>query len=280
MVLFVSDLDGTLLNDSSVIKPATIDALNRLIEEGVHFTIATARAYPSIRTILDGLDLVLPIIEQNGALVRDYASGHVIAAKLMRQKSVIDVCATFDHHGAFPLISVLNGDENCVLQGEINNAGMEWAITSMQKANKPRRLVGYDTMDTTDPSFVLQYRYLGPEQEIKAIADHITAAHPDLSITLFHNFYTDGWEINISSVEANKGDALKDLRPHAKGISKVVVFGDNDNDIDMFHHADESYAVSNATDAARSKATATIGRNTDDAVIRFIEAQVLAAVPA
>jgi Cof subfamily protein (haloacid dehalogenase superfamily) len=271
MVLFVSDLDGTLLNNSSSIDPNSIEKLNTLLGAGVHFTVATARAYPSIKTILDGLNLTLPIIEQNGALIRDYTSGHVLSAQLMARQSVADVCHAFARWGAFPTVSVLLGDENVVLHGEINNPGMEWAIESMGQANQPRRLIEYRDMSTIMSAPVLIFRYLGSEKEIKNIGAEIIIRHPDLSVTMFHNFYTDGWEINVSSLNANKGHALRELREHAKGIRKVVVFGDSDNDMDMFHHADESYAVANGTPEARLKATATIGLNTEEAVVQFIE---------
>lgn len=271
MVLFVSDLDGTLLNNDSAIDPASIDKLNNLLAAGVHFTVATARAYSSIRTILDGVNLTLPIIEQNGALIREYTTGHVLSAQLMARQSVADVCHAFARWGAFPTVSVLLGDENVVFHGEINNPGMEWAISSMGQARQPRRLVEYKDMGSVMAAPVLIFRYLGPEKEIKSIGAEIIIRHPDLSVTMFHNFYTGGWEINVSSLNANKGRALGDLREHAKGATKVVVFGDSDNDMDMFHHADESYAVANGTAEARSKATAIIGHNTESSVVHFIE---------
>jgi len=274
MVLFVSDLDGTLLNDASVIEAASIDRLNNLIGAGVHFTIATARAYPSIASILDGLELRLPVIEQNGALLRDYSTGHVIDAKLMLSSDVADVCAIFEENDAAPAVSSLDGDENIVLYGKVDNSGMEWAITSMLDAKHARPMIEYDTFDRVISSSVLMFRYLGPEDKVRSLANKIRDAVPNLSVSRFHNFFTGGWEINVSGFAANKGEALKSLRPHAEGISRVVVFGDSDNDMDMFHHADESYAVANAGTEVRQKADATIGLNTDDAVISFIEQRV------
>ena len=43
--LFISDLDGTLLNDKQVISEESIVILNKLISQGLQFTIATARSY-------------------------------------------------------------------------------------------------------------------------------------------------------------------------------------------------------------------------------------------
>ncbi len=50
--LFVSDMDGTLLNSQSELSPSTIERLNTLINyKGVLFTVATART-PATATVL------------------------------------------------------------------------------------------------------------------------------------------------------------------------------------------------------------------------------------
>ena len=40
--LYVSDLDGTLLNKKKEITPKTAEILNRCIREGMKFSVATA----------------------------------------------------------------------------------------------------------------------------------------------------------------------------------------------------------------------------------------------
>lgn len=52
---------------------------------------------------------------------------------------------------------------------------------------------------------------------------------------------------------------------------KVVVFGDGKNDIDMFEIADEGYAVSNAHETLKEKATGIIGSNDEDGVAKWLE---------
>ena len=41
--LYVSDLDGTLLNQRGDLSAKTVEKLNQCIKEGIHFTINTAR---------------------------------------------------------------------------------------------------------------------------------------------------------------------------------------------------------------------------------------------
>lgn len=47
MELFISDLDGTLLNGNAEVTEFTRDTLNRLMAKGLNFTAATARTLAS-----------------------------------------------------------------------------------------------------------------------------------------------------------------------------------------------------------------------------------------
>lgn len=66
---------------------------------------------------------------------------------------------------------------------------------------------------------------------------------------------------------------------HRLGAERLVVFGDNHNDLPMFEVADESYAVSNAVPAVLEAATGVIGSNDEDAVACWI-AEDFAGPPA
>lgn len=45
--LYVTDLDGTLMRGDKTISAFTVDTLNRLIEQGMLITYATARSFHS-----------------------------------------------------------------------------------------------------------------------------------------------------------------------------------------------------------------------------------------
>jgi len=61
------------------------------------------------------------------------------------------------------------------------------------------------------------------------------------------------------------------------GIPKeaVLVFGDNGNDIDMFHAAGTSVAVGNALPEVQAEADFVCGTNDEDGVAEFLEEQLL-----
>ena len=61
------------------------------------------------------------------------------------------------------------------------------------------------------------------------------------------------------------------------GCGRLVVFGDGENDVDLFEAADEAYAVANAADVLKAVATGVIGANDEDGVARWLDAHARCA---
>ena len=74
-LLYVSDLDGTLLDSDGQLPEDSIQRLNRLIDKGLNFTIATARNYDSAYPLLRGLNLKHPVILFNGVYLTELHTG-------------------------------------------------------------------------------------------------------------------------------------------------------------------------------------------------------------
>ena len=71
MELFVSDLDGTLLNRESQVSQTSREIINDLIAKGVKFTVATARTHATVIELLEGLNIEMPIAIMNGVGIYD-----------------------------------------------------------------------------------------------------------------------------------------------------------------------------------------------------------------
>jgi HAD superfamily hydrolase (TIGR01484 family) len=69
--LYVSDLDGTLLNPNAVLSEYTKNELNKLISCGINFTVATGRTTDAAKEIMNDIELNIPIITFNGVIVYD-----------------------------------------------------------------------------------------------------------------------------------------------------------------------------------------------------------------
>ena len=83
-----------------------------------------------------------------------------------------------------------------------------------------------------------------------------------------------------SSARASKGNGLRRLM-QILNIPKeeVIVFGDNGNDIDMFHAAGTSVAVGNALPEVQAEADHVCGTNDEDGPAKFLEEWLLRRTP-
>ena len=63
--LFVSDLDGTLLNSEAQLSDETVAIINEGLERGMDFTISTARTPTTALKIIEKLSLRLPVMMMN-----------------------------------------------------------------------------------------------------------------------------------------------------------------------------------------------------------------------
>ena len=71
MTLYISDMDGTLLNPDGIVSRKSTEILTELLEQGLHFTVATARTPLSALHLLAELPILDPMILMNGALCYD-----------------------------------------------------------------------------------------------------------------------------------------------------------------------------------------------------------------
>lgn len=89
-ILYVSDLDGTLLNRKQELNEDTAKQINELIKSGVNFTIATGRG-DSARKILSEIDFKLPVIVLNGAVSYDFNKNEYVNSKAISRETVMKI---------------------------------------------------------------------------------------------------------------------------------------------------------------------------------------------
>ncbi|MCL2409754.1 MAG: Cof-type HAD-IIB family hydrolase, partial [Oscillospiraceae bacterium] len=96
--LFISDLDGTLLNRNAELSEYTANTLNRLIDRGMQFSIATARTADSAIQIMSRVNLNLPVILMNGALIYDTQRQSYIKTIKIEREAVSAIIGIIKKH--------------------------------------------------------------------------------------------------------------------------------------------------------------------------------------
>ncbi len=272
--LFVSDLDGTLLRSDASLSQATRDALNRLVEDGVLFTAASARAVPSMRLLLKGLSLRLPVIGFNGAIISNLGSGKPDVILEIDSKVSGAIFERLNTHAAWPALSTFNGERDNLYFGPRRNEGMEFYVRERQRAGDGRLQVVEDTSPGLSEQ-LLCFTSIAPIGELDELVEGLEADFGEhINIHYFEDVYMKGWKwLMIHHHRATKDkaiDVLIESRPELAG-RPLIVFGDHDNDLPMFRRADYAVAMGNAADHVKAEADEIIGGNDSDAVVNFIE---------
>ena len=76
--LYVTDLDGTILNHDQRVSEKSIAILNRLMEKGLLLTYATARSIVSSTVVTEGLRITTPVITSNGVSIIDPITRNIL----------------------------------------------------------------------------------------------------------------------------------------------------------------------------------------------------------
>ncbi len=268
-VLYVTDLDGTLLGDDHRVSATTLRIINDLVAQGMLFTVATGRSLPPTELVLRGLDLRLPFVCNNGGIVFDPLTRQTVrrigldgerAERFVGQQLarglhpiVFTTDASGEHHAHH--LGIFNVVEESYINNRIALGDSRFRQVEDFSRAFTEQIMSLSTIDLHDR--------LAPVVDLNA---------DDKGI--YQVLYRDDRNVDFSWLEilnsdANKGEGIRFLREHL-GVDRIVCFGDQANDLPMFEVADESYLMADAPESFRGEVTAVIGSNRDDAVAQFL----------
>lgn len=271
--LFVSDLDGTLLGPDGRLSDYSRGALTELLEAGVHFTVATARAWGEITPALGDLPLKLPVIAINGAFLTDYQSGRHLVINNLESGTAESIYQRILEHKLLPFVVAFDGIEDCLYWEKLINEEMQW-YHDILKLEKDKRLRRIGRLQDALAQQVIAFAVMGPKKDVNALSLRLAGEYPGLLENfLFANPYSPGhWWLTIHDQRACKSKGIRSLvEMTGHSFENLTVFGDHINDIKMFRLAGTAVAVGNAEEAVKSAANFVIGTNEEDAVVKYIQ---------
>jgi hypothetical protein len=274
MTLYVSDLDGTLLDPRAELSTATRAGLTRLLDEGLTFTVASARHVSSIARILGDLPLRLPVISTNGAYISEMSSGRHELVHAMDPALAQAIFALMRRRGFMPFAATYGPRGDRLFWQSVHNEAQLDFVEQRQQSGDPRLRhtddIGAELLDPVVTMILIERE--APMREL--MAEIQALAGDAIDIHLADDLYRPGWPwLTLHDRRATKDQAIRTLAErYGLAEREVVVFGDQVNDIGMFRSAHRGIAMGNAIDEIKRQAHAVIGHHAEDSVLRFIEA--------
>lgn len=273
--LYVSDLDGTLLDSNSQLSEGSVSMLNELIEKrGVNFSIATARTPATVVNIMGRVRTRLPYVVMNGAAMWCNEEKRFLNTVPIVKGKVVEVCEVFEAHGLCPMVYRVNGNRLEVRScGELS--AQEEGFVHMRRCLDYKRFFLDDAGYKVDECDALLVFAMNDYERLRPVYQEIVAMGDCSSV-----FYHDIFDASVGLMETyapgvSKAGAVSRLAKEV-GAERLVVFGDNRNDIPMMQIADVAVAPYNAVDEVKAIANVVIEPNYTDAVVRFIAQDCIA----
>lgn len=241
-VLLITDMDGTFLPASKIPSDENLAAVNRLMEAGGKFSIATGRSLQASMQYFDAFSVNCPIIMCNGGMVYDIYS----------EEQIYDV---YLPESARPLTAQILKD-NPAVGCEVlpldsvyvpNMTDMEREHCGICKVTPV--ICGVDEIP---PDWYKVLFAQTPEKlpELIDYVERIKDNYPEIDFVISSPTYYEMLPKNIS-----KGSALAHMRRKC-GLDDytIVAVGDYNNDIEMIRYADVGICPSNAADDVKAAA--------------------------
>jgi hypothetical protein len=267
--LFISDLDGTLLDSDQKISDESVSIINSLIDRGLNFTIATARSIDSAGSIIAPLKLKLPVIVHNGVFIYDPVKRENMHSCFLNTDDAVSIIETYLKKGISPFVFTVdeNAERKIYYRGAFNRGEEHYVRSRLSNGDKRFMLVS-EFPDLSKQS-IIDLLVIGGREGLEPF--HACYSQGERFTCHFaEDIYSKAYWLEITHKSANKKAAVTFLKNQLKA-KRLVCFGDHLNDCCMFEAADEGLAVSNAHKDLIRLATKVIGSNNEHAVARYLE---------
>jgi hypothetical protein len=147
----------------------------------------------------------------------------------------------------------------------------DFAEERIKHYGKP--FIRFDDIAEAADGDALFFTTVGERSRVEPVRD-IVKDIPGVGYAFYEDTYTGAWYLEVFSSEATKAGGVRYLRENY-GFDRVVVFGDNLNDLPMFEEADVKVAVGNAREEVKAAADCVIGTNDKDGVAEWLKREAV-----
>lgn len=239
--LIVSDLDGTLLNTRQQISEENKSAINYFKKHGGKFTIATGRMESSVQVFIDLLEIEMPVILYNGAVIYDpITNKRLFETFLPGYVKIINELRKLNFHDTLGMLAYQDKKVFAVN----NNSIIE------EYARKDKVICqSIEFLDQKKP--VTKLLLISNEKSVLQQCERIINYY-NLPCGLV---YSESNYLEVLPPNISKGVALKKLQKiiNINNSLQTLCVGDNLNDVSMLENATMGFVVENCHESMKNK---------------------------
>ena len=266
--LYISDLDGTLLDSGATLPEFSRQGLKTLCENGMNISVATARTAATVVGILDGTGINIPAVLMNGVCVFDLRKKEYVRVNPVNGKAKEEIVKAVHSCALAGFFYEIDGTSLRTYYENLSSPGaVEFMRERQEKYGKV--FIKIDSFDDIIERPLVYYSVSDTEEKTRPAADILGKAE-GLRCEYYKDIYKDDcFYLEICDEKASKRTAVEFLK-EKYGFTRVVGFGDNYNDLPLLEACDEFYAVENAVDIIKEKADGIIESNNDGGVVKYL----------
>jgi Cof subfamily protein (haloacid dehalogenase superfamily) len=261
--MVIADVDGTLVTQEKILTKRAADAVLRLHEAGILFTITSGRPPRGMAMLIEPLKLTQPIAAFNGGVLIKPDLTTVVDQKFLPVGVPEKVIEAIENHG---LDVWLYTDT-------------EWFVRDPNAPHVAREQWTVKFPPTVVKTFAgllgRVAKIVGVSDDLERVAkcekDVQQAGGTHISAARSQPYYLD-----VTHPQANKGEVVLTLsRLLNIPAAQIATLGDMPNDVLMFKKSGVSIAMGNASPEVQAAATYVTSTNEDEGFANAIEKFVL-----
>jgi len=263
--MLIADVDGTLVTQEKVLTKRAADAVSRLRDAGIQFSVTSGRPARGMAMLIDPLKLTQPLAAFNGGVLIEPDLTTVVDQKYLPPGVPENVIGAIENHGLDVWVYTDTG----------------WFVRDPAAAHVAREQWTVKFPPTVVGTFS---GLLGRVAKIVGVSDDYArvakcekdvqdAGGAHISAARSQPYYLD-----VTHPEANKGGVVLAMSKVLNiPAGEIATIGDMPNDVLMFRKSGTSIAMGNASREVQASATYVTASNEEEGFAKAIEEFVLTA---
>lgn len=271
--LLALDVDGTILMSNHTLSKVTERAITQLVQQGVHVTLATGRAYPSAKSLAQQFRISAPLVSHDGAYVADPKTDQVLYVQRIPYEIAARITDILVSHGLDVMLlheayAVTNRTWKLTDLFPLLNA---WTLRQLWKNQYPLKIQASRLI----PGYVRKHEVCAPKIFVTGDEKRLLEARQELEkaeLSGIRVTASGASNLEILPVGISKASGLAVVSERlAIQPDEIVAVGDNYNDAEMLQFAGMGVAMGNAPDDLKQLARHVTETNDRHGVAEVIE---------